>query len=259
MGMKGKRMIAGILLVGIILVTLTGCKNTDDSEKETEKPVITLGSDSYPPYNYLNEDGVPTGIDVELATEAFNRMGYQVEVVQINWEKKKELVESGEIDCIMGCFSMEGRLDVAVNENSDIYKLSDLEGKNLAVQSTTKPESIFLNRTDERIPKLGNLISLGHRELIYTFLGKGYVDAAAAHEESIIQYRKDYNAGFRILEEPLMLTGIGVAFAKDDDRGICEQMSQTLEEMRQDGTSLKIIEKYLDDPEKYLEVDDLGY
>ena len=69
-----------------------------------------------------------------------------MKVVQINWEEKKELVESGEIDCIMGCFSMEGRLDdyrwagpyiasrqvVAVNENSDIYKLSDLEGKNLA-------------------------------------------------------------------------------------------------------------------------------
>ena len=89
--------------------------------------------------------------------------------------------------------------------------------------------------------------------------GKGYVDAAAAHEESIVQYMKDYDTSFRILEEPLMITGIGVAFAKDDDRGICEQMSQTLEEMRQDGTSLKIIEKYLDDPQKYLEVDDLGY
>ena len=68
--MKGKRVIAGILLVGILAVILTGCKNTDSSKKETEKPVITLGSDSYPPYNYLNEDGVPTGIDVELATEA---------------------------------------------------------------------------------------------------------------------------------------------------------------------------------------------
>ena len=32
-----------------------------------------------------------------------------------------------------------------------------------------------------------------------------------------------------------------------------------LEEMRRDGTSRKIIGKYLDDPEKYLEVDDLGY
>ena len=127
-----------------------------------------------------------------------------------------------------------------------------------AVQSTTKPESIFLNRTDERIPKLGNLIILGHRELIYTFLGKGYVDAVAAHEESIVQYRKDYDASFRILEEPLMITGIGVAFAKEDVRGICEQMGQTQEEMRLDGTSLKIIEKYLDDPQKYLEVEKNG-
>ena len=109
--MKGKTVIAGILLVGILAVTLAGCKHTDVSKTETKKPVITLGSDNYPPYNYLNEDGVSTGIDVELATEAFKRMVYQVDVVQINWEKKKELVESGEIDCIMGCFSMEGRLD----------------------------------------------------------------------------------------------------------------------------------------------------
>ena len=63
---------------------------------------------------------------------------------------------------------------------------------------------------------------------------------------------------FRILEEPLMITGIGVAFAKEDDRGICEQMGQTQEEIRLDGTSLKIIEKYLDDPQKYLEVEKNG-
>ena len=70
---------------------------------------------------------------------------------------------------------------------------------------------------------------------------------------------KDYDTSFRVLEEPLMSAGIGVAFAKEDNRGICEQMDQTLEEMRLDGTSLKIMEKYLDDPEKYLEVDKLGY
>ena len=88
-------------------------------------------------------------------------MGYDVEIVNIDWERKQELVENGDIDCIMSCFSMEGRLDdykwagpymvsnqvVAVNENSDIYTLSDLEGKTLAVQSTTKPEGIFLKRT----------------------------------------------------------------------------------------------------------------
>ena len=40
-------MIAGILLVGIIAVTLTGCKHTDSSKKETEKPVITLGMNDH--------------------------------------------------------------------------------------------------------------------------------------------------------------------------------------------------------------------
>ena len=270
--MKGKRVIAGILLVGILATALAGCKNTNITKKEREKPVITLGSDSYPPYNYLNEDGVPTGIDVELATEAFGRMGYDVEIVNIDWERKQELVENGDIDCIMGCFSMKGRLDdykwagpymisnqvVAVNKNSDIYTLSDLEGKTLAVQSTTKPEGIFLQRTDSRIPKLGNLISLEHRELIYTFLGKGYADAVGAHEESVIQYMKDYDAKFRILDEPLMTVGLGVAFAKDDTRGICQKLEQTLADMKEDGTAAKIIGKYLDDPEKYLEVDKIG-
>ena len=46
--MKGKRVIAGILLAGILAVTLAGCKNTDNTKEETEKPVITLGSDNYP-------------------------------------------------------------------------------------------------------------------------------------------------------------------------------------------------------------------
>ena len=114
--MKGKRAIAGILLVGILATALAGCKNADVTKKEREKPVITLGSDSYPPYNYLNEDGIPTGIDVELATEAFRRMGYQVDVVQINWEKKKELVESGEIDCIMAVFPWKDALTITAGQ-----------------------------------------------------------------------------------------------------------------------------------------------
>ena len=35
--MKGKRVLAGILLAGILAVTLTGCKNTDDSKKRNDR------------------------------------------------------------------------------------------------------------------------------------------------------------------------------------------------------------------------------
>ena len=74
----------------------------------------------------------------------------------------------------------------------------------------------------------------------------------------LIQYMKDYNMELRILDEPLMTVGLGVAFAKDDTRGICQKLEQTLADMKEDGTAAKIIGKYLDDPEKYLEVDKIG-
>lgn len=55
---------------------------------------------------------IPAGIDVKIAEEAFGQLGYRTVFRKIDWEKKDELVESGKIDCIWGCFSMEGRSQV---------------------------------------------------------------------------------------------------------------------------------------------------
>lgn len=196
-------------------------------------------------------------------------MGYQAVFKYINWEEKTDLVNSGEIDCIWGSFSMDGRADeynwagpymvsyqvVAVNENSKIYGLSDLAGKRIAVQSTTKPEELFTEHDNPRIPVVSEVFSLQNRELIYPFLSKGYADAIAAHETAIRQYMKDYDVQYRILQEPLLTVGLGVAFSKHDTRDIPAQLTEMFAQMQADGTSAAIIGKYLDQPEKYLEVD----
>ena len=232
-------------------------------------PKIVVGSDDYPPFNYVDPNGKPTGIDVELAKEAFARMGYEAEFVQINWEDKKNLVENGDIDCIWGSFSMDGREEeynwagpymlsyqvVAVNRDSDIETLGDLEGKIVAVQSTTKPEEIFTNHMDSRIPELREVFSLQNRELIYAFLSKGYADAVAAHETAILQYMKDYGLEYRILEESLLTVGLGVAFSREDERGLEKELTRTFREMKKDGTTARILGEYLENPERYLEVD----
>ena len=145
---KIRRFITVTLSLFAVITTLSGCEGTKQTSEKNNRPVIKIGCDQFPPFNYLNEDGVPEGIDMDLATEAFGRMGYDVEINYIEWEKKKDLVESGQIDCIWDCFSMKGRIEdyqwagpymvsnqvVAVNESSDIYTLQDLEGKNLAVR-----------------------------------------------------------------------------------------------------------------------------
>ena len=256
-----------LLAASAALGGLTACGGTD--AKNSDLPQILIGSDTYPPYIYLNNDGTPAGIDVEIATEAFRRMGYAARFEVIDWEQKTALVESGAIDCIWGCFSMQGRETlyrwagpymvsrqvVAVNADSSIQSLSDLAGKTVMVQSTTKPEGIFLSGSDPRIPQTVEVFSIEDRSVQYAMLACGYVDAIAAHETAILQYMKDNNAAFRILEEPLLVTGLGVAFAKNDSRGLDHQLNDTFAQMREDGTLERIVGKYLEHASQYLEVD----
>ena len=256
-----------LLAASAALGGLTACGGTD--AKNSDLPQILIGSDTYPPYIYLNNDGTPAGIDVEIATEAFRRMGYAARFEVIDWEQKTALVESGAIDCIWGCFSMQGRETlyrwagpymvsrqvVAVNADSSIQSLSDLAGKTVMVQSTTKPEGIFLSGSDPRIPQTVEVFSIEDRSVQYAMLACGYVDAIAAHETAILQYMKDSNAAFRILEEPLLVTGLGVAFAKNDSRGLDHQLNDTFAQMREDGTLERIVGKYLEHASQYLEVD----
>lgn len=263
--LKGCTSLAAFAAVSSL--TACGAKKSTDSGL----PQIVVGSDTYPPYVYLNNDGVPTGIDVDIATEAFRRMGYQAQFETIDWEQKANLVESGAIDCIWGCFSMDGREEayqwagpymvsrqvVAVNESSAIQSLSDLAGKTIMVQTTSKPEEIFLNGSDPRIPQVADVFSTENRSVQYAMLVCGYVDAIAAHKTAILQYMQDCNVTFRILEESLLVTGLGVAFAKQDSRGLAKQMNDVFEQMRADGTMERIVGKYLENASQYLEVDSI--
>lgn len=263
---------AGLVLGAVccLVLALGSCGGQTETETapHSDLPVILVGSDNYPPFHYEDANGQPTGIDVDLAKEAFRRMGYQAMFVTIDWEDKKDLVERGEIDCIWGSFSIDGREDqylwtepylysrqvVAVRQDSDIQTLADLAGKRVAVQSTTKPEELFLAHTDPRIPRVAEVFSLQDRELIYPYLSKGYADALAAHETAILQCMSDYSLDYRILDEPLLTVGLVVAFARTDQRGLDKELSRTFEEMRADGSLEQIVGRYLDEPQRLLEV-----
>lgn len=257
-----------ILFCIMILFTLSGCnsKNTEVINNGYDKSVIVIGCDNYSPFSYADANGEMTGIDVELATEAFSRMGYSVRFEFINWGDKKSLLENGEIDCIWSSFTMSGREDeynwagpymksnqvIAVNEDSDIYTFDDLEGKVIAVQSTTKPEDIIRSH-DGTLPEFRKVISVQKRDLIFILLSKGYVDALAAHDTSVNQFMSDTGLSFRILDKPLQSVDLGVAFSKNDNRGLDKELTDTLVKMQQQGITEQIISRYMADATKYLE------
>lgn len=277
-------LLLALAMVGVFGVAVAGCSGSSNGAsaslansaasqaRKDNLKTLNVGSDLYPPFVYGDEYGDIVGLDVEILTEALARIGYKPKYQLIDWEKKKDMLASGELDCVMGSFSMTGREDeyrwagpylasrqvVAVNPESDIYTLADLEGKVVAVQSTTKPETILLNRLNENVPQIKELYSFSDRSYLNPALTEGLVDAIAAHESSLLTYEKDYGVTYRILNEPLLEVGLGTAFDINDTRGIDVKLTRTYQEMLADGTMERLVSKYFDDPSPFLNVEGLS-
>lgn len=78
-----KRKFIDFLTVAVVAAAVAlsvGCAQDANKTSTDELPVIVIGSDEYEPYNFSDKNGEPAGIDVEIATEAFGRMGYKAKI-----------------------------------------------------------------------------------------------------------------------------------------------------------------------------------
>ena len=204
-----------IALTVLMLALLPAACGTQE-EPSGDLPELVIGSDDYRPYNYLDENGQAAGVDVALATEACRRMGYEPVFRQISWDEKDLLLEIGQVDCLWGCFSMNGRENaylwagpylysdqvVAVRADSDIRTLADLVDRRVAVQISSK--------------------------------------ACASHAEALAGALEKAGVSYRFLDEPLLHAQLGVAFAADGDTALRDLLAQTLADMEADGTTERI-------------------
>ncbi len=253
---KHARRLAALVLA-LCCAALCGC-GQQEADEQQELPVVVIGSDNYEPYFYLDEDGAFTGIDVEIARAACERLGWAPEFRQISWQEKDDLLARGEVDCLWGSFSMTGREDrynwagpymhsrqvVVVRGDSDIYALSDLNGKRIAVQIGSKPEELFLQHQVDGVEQVMNIYSFVSTADVFAALDKSYVDACAGHETAYSTYMQNRSRDYRILEQELLRVELGAAFYLDDDSGRAEALSAMLQELDEDGTIAAILEKY---------------
>lgn len=255
--MKMRKLKLLALLVMIMCLLFAGCTDTQIKDN-TEKEKLLIGSDIYSPYFYLDDDGTFTGINFEIATEACNRLGLEPVFRAITARDKEKLLADRTIDCLWGSFSMNDREDeyvwagpyiysklvVAVSADSNIFSLSDLNGRTIAVQNTSKSEYLFLADAIEGV-SVYKVYSFANILNSFAALKKGYVDACAAHETTCREYIKNSGGSdYRILDEVLLRANLGVAFDKSVGKEKAEKLSAVLNEMYTDGTLRKILEKY---------------
>ena len=145
---------------------------------------------------------------------------------------------------------MNSRQVVAVLSESDITKLSDLEGKRIGVQTSSKPDELFSSGGDN-VPKVKYIYGFSSMSNVLAALRKNYVDAIAGHETAIAEYIKASPESYRILDETLLSVNLGVAFYKESNNtALVEKLTIILDEMKADGFTAQVLAKYGLDPER---------
>lgn len=257
-----------LVLMMVCILLLTGCSESNDTDEDDmikaeessgiSAVSLVIGSDNYEPYNYIDESGENVGIDVDIAKEACRRLGITPVFKQITWDRKDSFLDSNEIDCLWGSFTMSGRTDdyrwagpymysrqvVVARKDRGINSFADLKGKRIAVQSTSKPEHIILSGEDDRIQGVSAVYSMSTMSELYASLRKGYIDAAAGHEVAIKRFVDTNPQQFIILDETLYKSELGVAFKKGRCDDIPDILNDILKQMIDDGTIKKIAESY---------------
>lgn len=235
-----------------------GKEEKSSAGQDTGLPQLRIGSAVFDPYFYVDEDGDYAGVDVDIATKACERMGYEAVFTELVWGEHDTLLESGDIDCVWCSFAMNGREReyqwagpylyspevVVVAADSEIESLEDLEGKSVAVEVDSRPEDYFLNSEEGISLNVKNVQTYSSLDDAFTSFGKGYADAVAGHKMALEHFTSEKPELYRVLEPEIINAKLGVAFANEDKSGLVTKLSETLDEMNQDGTIAEIAAKY---------------
>ncbi len=247
-----KKMIA--LVIALILVLSA----TAFAE---EAFTFKMGCDAeYPPYTYMGDDGEYTGFDIEMCKKVCEILGWEIELVPINWDTKLMTLDSGEIDCIWSGLTIDVidpeayTLSMAYSDNSQmiltkadsgIETLADLEGKIVGVQLGTSADILLSEGGDaaELGASFGELQRFENYNVCFTELMAGSVDAVAIDIGVAAGKIAEYGDEYVMLDESFASEKYGICFRKDDAE-MCAQVEEAYMQLVEDGTYLALAEEF---------------
>ena len=232
-------------------------------QAEKSDTTLVVGFDAeFPPYGYKDENGDYVGYDLDLAQEVCKRQGWTLVKQPIEWNSKDMELNSGTIDCIWNGFTVNGREDeytwtvpyvdnsqvIIVRNESDITELSHLENKIVAVQSDSSALAAFTGEgaTEENLALCASfkeLQQIGDYNSAFMNLESGMVDAIGM-DIGVAKYQVESRGEtFRILETRVSTEQYAVGFKLGNTK-LRDQVQDTLKEMVEDGTFMKISKKW---------------
>ncbi len=246
--MKKFLKVASIVLVIAMIACFAACGGNGG---EKEKLVMATNAE-FPPYEYV-EDGKIVGIDAEIAALIADKLGMELEIVDVAFDSIIPGVQSGKYDMGMAGLTVnDERLEkvnfstsyatgiqaVIVKDGSDIKSIDDLAGKKIGVQTSTTGDIYATgDYGEDAITRYDN------GAVAVQALLADKVDCVIIDNEPAKSYVAA-NEGLKVLDTEYTVEDYAICFAKEDTE-LKDKVDGALKELIADGSVKEVIEKYI--------------
>ncbi len=245
-----KKMLALVLAIAISLCASAALADT-----------LTMATNAaFAPYEFIGEEGNVVGIDAEIAALIVEKLGYELEIADMEFDSIIPAVQSGKADFAMaGLTYTEERaalIDfstsyatgvqvVIVKNDSPITKVEDLttEGNNYSIGTQISTTGDLYATWDIEEAGLGTVERFPNGSDAVMALVSGKIDCVMIDNEPA-KVLVAMNDGLKILDTAYIEENYCAAFNKNNP-DLTAKFNAALEELIADGTVKAVIEKYI--------------
>lgn len=254
-----------VLIMTLLLTVglLAGCGNEgeiSDRAKELglNDGVLDIGlDDTYPPMEWVNDQGERVGFDVDLGKTLGEKMDVEVNFISTAWEGIFTGLKAQQYDVLISAISMtterletmdfskpylaNGQVIVVKPGDKSIKTKEDLAGKTVGVQMGTTSDIASEKQKDEigfKLVKYDDIIAC------FNAMKMQAIDCIVVDMAVAIDYAAKQPGQFEISSAQLTNEPIAVAMGKNKD-ALRNAINDALTEMDEDGTLTKISIEHL--------------
>ena len=257
-----KKIIAITLALIMVLGLFTACGSSTDNGKlktvESGKLIMATNA-AFPPYEYI-EGGEIVGIDAEIAAAIAEKLGLELEIVDMEFDSIIESVKSGKADIGLAGMTVTDERKELVNftatyatgvqviivaEGSKITNVDDLfaEGANTLIGVQRNTTGDLYTTWDLEDEGLATIERYSKGADAVQALKTGKIDCVVIDSEPAKAFVAE-NEGLTILDTEYVQEDYAAAMSKDN-AALYEAVNAALEELIADGTVQSIIDKYI--------------
>lgn len=256
MNKRLKTVMAAVVLMGAI-VMVQGCGgNREEAKAGSGGRVLTVATEAaYPPFRYMDKDKHLVGFEVDLAKEIGHRMGAEIEIKDMPFDRLLDTVAGKQVDMAIGAITVTEEREKKVAFSDSYYRLSgyslivkkgnppvrneeELAGRVVAAKRGSTSEA----RAKSLQPR--EIVSMDHYADIFRAVEAGKVDVGITGDQAAI-YELEHGGSSRLTLSGTIPTedNFAIALSKDNPR-LKDEVNEALKSIMDDGTYDSLTNKW---------------